>query len=105
MNFQDDFSSILIDNFKNNDVLVFDLTAMKDANENCRYLEFVGEAPRLELNVTFPLKHVTDFIEVGKQMFSIANDKFGDVGKKFQKRQRCSPANTQSYPSTQVSVP
>ena len=35
MNFQDDIISIPIDNFKYHYVLVFDLTAMQDATENC----------------------------------------------------------------------
>ena len=35
MNFQDDILSIPIDNFKNHYVLVFDLTSIQDATENC----------------------------------------------------------------------
>ena len=35
MNFQDDILSIPIDNFKDHYVLMFDLTSMQDANENC----------------------------------------------------------------------
>ena len=42
MNFQDDFPSIPIDDFKNHYVLVFDLTSMQDAREICDYLEPVG---------------------------------------------------------------
>ena len=37
MNFQDDIPPILIDSFKDHYVLVFDLTSMQDATENCRY--------------------------------------------------------------------
>ena len=37
MNFRDDIPSIPIDNFKDHSVLVFDLTSMQDANENCHY--------------------------------------------------------------------
>ena len=52
MNFQDDIPSIPLDDFKDHYVLVFDLTSMQDATENCHYLELVGEPPRLELNFT-----------------------------------------------------
>ena len=41
MNFQDDIPSIPIDNFKDHYVLVFDLTSMQDATENCHYPELV----------------------------------------------------------------
>ena len=60
MNFQDDIPSIPIDNFKDHYVLVFDLTSMQDATENCHYPEIVGKPMRLELNFTFPLEHVTE---------------------------------------------
>ena len=58
MNFQDDISSIPIDNFKDHYVLVFDLTSMQDATENFYYPELVGEPLRLELNFTFAVEHV-----------------------------------------------
>ena len=35
MNFKDDIPSIAIDSFGNHYVLVFDLTSMQDATENC----------------------------------------------------------------------
>ena len=35
MNFQDDIPSILFNNFNDRYVLVFDLTSMQDATENC----------------------------------------------------------------------
>ena len=38
-------------------MLVFDLTLMQDATENCHNPELVGEPLRLELNFTFPLEH------------------------------------------------
>ena len=66
MNFHDDIPSIPIDNFKDHFVLVFDLTSMQDATENCHYPELVGEPLRLELNFTFPLVYVTDFIVLGE---------------------------------------
>ena len=59
MNFKDDIPSIPIDNFKDHYVLVFELTSMQDATENCLYPEQVGESLWLELNITFPLEHVT----------------------------------------------
>ena len=47
INFQDDIPSIPIDNFKNRYKLVFDLTSIQDATENCHYPELVGEPLRL----------------------------------------------------------
>ena len=83
MNFQDDIPSIPIDNFKDHYVLVFDLTSMQDATENCHYPELDGEPLRLELNFTFHLEHVTELIVLGERMSSVAVDKFGVVGKKI----------------------
>ena len=85
MNFQDDTPSILIDDFKDHYVLVFNLTSMQDATENCHYPEFVGEPLRLELNFTNPLENVTELIVLGDRMSSVAVDKFGVVGKIVQK--------------------
>ena len=82
MNFQDDIPSIPIDDFKEHYVLVFDLTSMQDATENCHYLELVGEPLRLELNFTHPLENVSELIVLGERMSSVAVDKFGVVGKK-----------------------
>ena len=79
MDFEDDIPSIPNDNFKDHFVLVFDLTSMQDANENCHHPELVGEPLRLELNFTFPLEHVTELIVLGDT--SVAVDKFGVVGK------------------------
>ena len=81
LNFQDDIPSNPIDNFKDHYVLVFDLTSMQDATENCHYPEFVGEPLRLVLHFTFPLEHVTELILLGERMSSVAVDKFGVVGK------------------------
>ena len=81
MHFQDEIPSIPIDNFKDHYVLVFDLTSMQDATENCQYPELVGEPLRLKLNFTFPLEHVTEFIVLGERMSSVAVDKFGVFGK------------------------
>ena len=76
MNFQDDISSIPIDNFKNHYILLFDLTSMQDATENCHYIELAGELLRLEMNFTFPLEHVTELILLGERISSVAVDKF-----------------------------
>ena len=66
MNFQDDIPSVPIDNFEDHYVLMFDLTLMQDATENCHYPELVGEPLRPELNFTFPLEHFTELILVGE---------------------------------------
>ena len=81
MNFQDDIPSIPIDDFKDHYVLVFDLTSMQDATENCHYPELAGEPLRLELNFTQPLENVTELIVLGERMSSVAVGKFGVVGK------------------------
>ena len=81
MNFQDDIPSIPIDDFKDHYVLVFDLTSMQDATENCHYPELVGESLRLELNFTHLLESVTGLIVLGERMSSVAVDKIGAVGK------------------------
>ena len=81
MNFQEDILSTPLDDFKDHYVLVFDLTSMKDATENCHYPELVGEPMRLELNFTQPLKNVTELIVLGERMSSVAVDKFGVRGK------------------------
>ena len=81
MNFQDDIPSIAIDNFKDHYVLVFDLTSMQDATENCQYRQLVGEPLRPELNFNFPLEHVTELIVLGQLMSSVAVEKFVAVGK------------------------
>ena len=79
MNFQDDISSIPVDNFKDHYVLVFDLTSMQDATEKYSYPELVDELLRLELFSVFLLEHVTELTVSGEPMFSIAVDKLGVV--------------------------
>ena len=81
MNFQDDIPSIPIDNFEDHYALVFDLTSMQDATENCHYPELAGEPLRLELNFTIVLEHVTELYLLGERMSSVAVHKFGVVGK------------------------
>ena len=84
MNFQDDITSIPIDNFQDHYVLVFDLTSMQDATEHCHYPELVGEPFRLELNFNTNLEHVTEVIVLRERMSSVAVDKFGVAGKNIQ---------------------
>ena len=43
MNLQDEIPSILIDNFQDHYVLVFDMTSMQDANEHCQSPVLVRE--------------------------------------------------------------
>ena len=84
MSFQDDIRSISTDNFKNQYVLVFDLTSMQDATVECHYPTVVREPLRLELNFNFRLEHVTDFNVLEERMLSFAVDYFGVGGKKSQ---------------------
>ena len=81
MNFQDDIPLIPIHDFKDHYVLVFDLTSIQDATENCHYTELFGEPLRLELNSTNPLENVTELIVLGERMSSVAVYKFGVLGK------------------------
>ena len=81
MNFQDVIPSILIDDFADHYMLVFVLTSMQDATENCHFLELVGEPLRLELIFTHLLENVTELIGLGERRSSVAVDKFGVVGK------------------------
>ena len=71
MNFQDDVPSIPIDDFKNQYVVVFDLTWRQDANKNCHYPEAIAEAIRLELNFSHLLQNFTEPIVLGERMWSV----------------------------------
>ena len=66
MNFQDNIPSISNNNFKDHYVLVFDLTSMQDATENCNYPQLVGEPLTLDLNLTV--------VEVGADQTGGAED-------------------------------
>ena len=81
MNFHDNISLIVTDNFKDHYVLVFDLTLLQDATESCHYPEQNGEPLRLELNFIFPVEHVTELIVLGELFSSVAVDKFGAIGR------------------------
>ena len=105
MNFQDGIPSIPFDNFKHHYVLLIDLTSRKDADENCHYPELVGEPLRLEPNFTFPPEQVTEVTVLGERTSLVAVEKFCNVRKIIWNGYCFSPANSQSYPTTQVSVP
>ena len=81
MNFEDDIPSTPIDNFKDHYVLVFDLTSMQDATENCHYPELVGEPLRLELYFSSHLVNVAEVIVLGERKSSVAFEEFGLLGK------------------------
>ena len=83
--FQDENLSILIDNFEDHYVVVFDFTSMQGATENYHYPELSGEPVRLELIFTFPLEHVTELNVLGERRSSVAFDKFGVFEKKYLK--------------------
>ena len=59
-NFQDDIPSILVDNFKDHYVLVFDMTSVQDATEHCDYAELIGGPLILELYFSSPLENVKE---------------------------------------------
>ena len=83
INFQDDIPSIPIDNLKDHYVLVFDLTSMQDATENCHFPELDGEPLRLEPNSPLPLESATELNVMEERMSSVAVHKFGVVAKNF----------------------
>ena len=105
MNFQDDIPSLPIDNFTDHYVLVFGLISMQDATENCLFAELVGEPLRLELNFTFPLKHVTELIVLGERMSSVAVDKFVLLEKTSKRENVSLQQKNQPHPITHLSVP
>ena len=81
MNFEKDIPSIPTDNFKDNYVLVFDLTCMQDSTEKCNCPNLVEQSFRLQLNFSFLLEHVTELSVLRGRMSSVAVDKVGFVGK------------------------
>ena len=78
---------------------------MQGGIENRSYPELVGEPLRLELNFTFPLEHVTEFMVMGERMPSVAVDKFGAVEIKKWNGYCFTPAKNQRCLPTKVSVP
>ena len=81
MNFQGDFPSIPVDNFKDHYVLVFDLTSMQDATEHCHDPALIREPLRLELYFSSPLENFTKVIVLAERMSCVAVPKFGVVEK------------------------
>ena len=66
--------SYSIDTFKHQKVLLFGLTPMHDATENCHQPELVGKTLKLQVNFTIPLKRISDFIVLEAGMSSFADD-------------------------------
>ena len=56
---------------------------MQDATENWQYAELAGESPWPELNLTFPLEHVSKLLVLAARMSSNAVDKTDIIGKKI----------------------
>ena len=83
LKFHDDIPSILNDNFKHHYVLVFDLISLQHANDIYHYPELFREPLMLDINFSFPLKHVTEFIALGKRISPVAVDRFGVVRRKI----------------------
>ena len=81
MNFQDDFSSIPIDNFKNQYILLFGLTSLQIYTGTCHNPELVEKPLRLDLNFTVGFEHVTELILLRERMFPVVVNKFGVVGR------------------------
>ena len=77
---QDGNPSVLSDNFKHHFVLVFDLTLIQDATENCHYPKPVGQSLMVEPDFTFPLEPATELIVLGERKCSVAVDKVVIVG-------------------------
>ena len=86
MNSQDDIPSIFIEKLKDHHVIMFDLILLQDATENCHYSELVEKLQKSKLNFTYPQEHITEHFAMGEQLFSVANDKFANVGKKIWNR-------------------
>ena len=80
-NFHGDITSIPIDDLEDHDVLVLDLTSMRDATENYHYQKIIGEPLWPEVNSTCPLEHSTELFVLGERISSYAVDNFGVVGK------------------------
>ena len=74
MKFQEEIPSIPINIFKGHYVLVFDLTSIQDATENCNYPQLLGESLSLGLNFFFPSEHVAEIFVLGERMPSVSLD-------------------------------
>ena len=58
---------------------------MQDVTELCHYPELIGRQLRLELYFGSPLVILTEVIVMGERMPSVAVDRFGVAGRKFEK--------------------
>ena len=81
INFRDDIPSISYDDFKDHYVLLFDLSSMQHATENCHYPELVGKSLGLELMFSHLLENVTQLVVFGERRSSVAVDNIGLVVK------------------------
>ena len=77
----EDFPALLMEDFQNHYILVFDLTSLQDAAEQLHYPELSGESLRLEMFFQFPLGQVTEVIVLGEILSNVQIDKFGTVAK------------------------
>ena len=80
MNFFVAMHSFPLRKYKDQFVLVFDLTSMHDATEKRQDSKKVREPLRLEPNYTFVLAHVFELIVLGDLMSSVDVAKFCVVG-------------------------
>ena len=104
MNSQDDVPSIPIDNFKVHYVLLFGLTSMQDATENCHYPELVGAPLRLELSLTFSIEYVTELILLEDKCLCLQLTCLVLLEKLSKIDNVCFKQILQPHPLTQVSV-
>ena len=81
MQFNEDFSAFLMEDFKNHYILIFDLTSLQDAAEQLHYSELSGENLRLEMFFQFPLEKVTEAIVLGERLSNLQIDQLGTVAK------------------------
>ena len=81
MQFNEDFPALLMEDFQNHNILVFNLTSLQDAAEQLYYPELSGEILRLEMFFCFLLEQVTEVIVLGERRSKIQIDKFGTVAK------------------------
>ena len=77
----DDEHSILIDNFINLYVLLFDSTSKQGASKIFLHPDLVAHPARLEVIFTLPPERVSELSILGEQMSSAAADKFGVDGR------------------------
>ena len=81
LQFNEDFPALLMEDFQNHYIVVFDLTSLQDAAEHLHYPELSGESLRLEIFFQLPLEQVTEVIVLGERLSIIQIDKFGTVAK------------------------